>query len=158
MNAKKILGFLVCSSAFTKRNISSVGLVLIFFFVYILAGGRIDTKLPSARQVGAFGSAQIPLENANPNKASSKQVVGVVPTENRQQREAANLQQGRIFTDEDASDELEQPIDRSGLIVGHKNVYGSEREKRIAEEREKFLREEEDPLSALEERLKKSSR
>lgn len=155
MNAKKVFSFLLCSSAFTKRNISSVGLVLIFFLVFILAGGKIDTNLPSAKQAGSFGSMNSP---GAPDANNSKEVLGVVPTENRNVRESANLKEGRIFTDEDAADEADQTIDRSGLITGHKNVYGSEREKRIAEQKERYHREESDPLAALEERLKRTNR
>ena len=151
MNAKKVLSFLVCSSAFTKHNIASVGLVLIFFFVYILAGGKIESKLPTAKQAGAFGGVST-------SNVGSKEVLGIVPTEDRAKREDAKLQQGRIFTDEEAVRAVKEPIDRNGLITGQAKVYGTDRERRLAEKREKIQRDEVDPLVALEERLKRSSR
>lgn len=152
MNAKKIFGFLFCSSAFTKRNISSVGLVGIFFLVYILAGGRIETKLPSAATAGMFGSADA-LRNE-----SSKQILGIAPTQNRATREQSGLERGRIFTNDDAEQDANDQIDKDGLIKGQERVFNTERERRETEKNERYKRDEVDPFAALEERLKKSGR
>ncbi len=151
MNAKKVLSFLVCSSAFTKHNIASVGLVLVFFLVYILAGGKIESKLPSARQAGTFGGVDA-------NSLKSREVLGIVPTEDRAKREDAKQQQGRIFTNDEAVRAVKEPIDRDGLITGQAKVYGTDRERKLAEKREKIQRDEVDPLIALEERLRRSNR
>ena len=43
---KGILKFAVCAPAFSQRNVTSIGLVVLFVLVYILAGGKITTSLP----------------------------------------------------------------------------------------------------------------
>lgn len=54
MKGKKVLDFLILKPAFTSRNLTSLGLVGIFFLVYILAGGRIT--VPDVKQGANFGS------------------------------------------------------------------------------------------------------
>jgi hypothetical protein len=157
MNTKKIVSVLFLSSAFTKRNVSSVGLVALFLLVYVLAGGKIDTKLPTVSQSGAFGSVGgRDLDNviAQP-KANSKEVLGIVPTENRALREDASQTRGRVFTNEEAEESARQPIDKSGLIVGQKRVFETDRERVKVEKSEQYRRESVDPFAAIEERLNK---
>ena len=154
MNSKKVLGFIFCSSAFTKRNFSSMILVGMFFLVYILAGGKIDTKLPKPTQGGAFGGVDDIGSEGDVRKVS-KEVLGIVPTESRKEREQADLERGRVFTNDEAQEGAQEPIDKSGLIVGKKKVYGSERERIRAEREDKFRRESVDPFAAIEERLHK---
>ena len=59
MNAKKVAGFFLMKPAFTQRNITSVGLVALFFVVYILMGGKVTTELPKVNKSGAFGSGGV---------------------------------------------------------------------------------------------------
>lgn len=169
MNAKKVLGFLLCTPAFTKRNITSLLLVGAFFFVYVLAGGKIDTELPKARNVSSFGGADVNpgsgldsyLNNRNENADDSdakseivpQKVLGEVPTNDRKVRESASHMKGRIFVDEDADREAADEIDRSGLIKGSYKSPESIITKRAIEKSE---RRKPDPLSAIEERLGKS--
>ena len=54
MKAKKVVEFLILKPAFTSRNLSSLGLVAIFFLVYWLAGGKVD--IPNVKQGSNFGS------------------------------------------------------------------------------------------------------
>ena len=54
MKGKKIVEFLILKPAFTSRNLSSLGLVAIFFLVYWLAGGKV--AVPNVKQGSNFGS------------------------------------------------------------------------------------------------------
>jgi hypothetical protein len=169
MNAKKVLGFLLCTPAFTKRNITSLLLVGAFFFVYILAGGKIDTELPKARNVSSFGGADVTpgsgmdsygattTKDADGSEEKKdivpQKVLGEVPTSDRRARETASHMKGRIFVDEDADREAADEIDKSGLIKGSYKSPESFHDKRAIERSE---RRKPDPLSAIEERLGKS--
>ena len=44
MSVKKVVGFLLPLKAFSPRNLTSFGLVALFCFVYVLAGGKFETK------------------------------------------------------------------------------------------------------------------
>lgn len=55
MRAKKIINFLILRPAFTSRNMSSLGLVALFFALYILAGGKV-TWIPDIKAGQGFGT------------------------------------------------------------------------------------------------------
>ncbi len=148
MNAKKVLGFVLCSSAFTKRNLSSLGLVLAFLFMYVLAGGKIETKLPSPSKVGAFGESE---EAVGIKRKNSEQVLGITPSKERASREDSTLERGRIFANEEAS-ELE-PINKDLLIKNQRGDQLSNRDRVAIQNSQK---QERDPLLAIEERLGKN--
>lgn len=44
MKAGKVVNFLLLGDAFTSRNITSIGLVIIFFFIFYLAGGKVTWR------------------------------------------------------------------------------------------------------------------
>ena len=44
MSVKNVIGFLLPLKAFSPRNLTSFGLVALFCFVYVLAGGKFETK------------------------------------------------------------------------------------------------------------------
>jgi len=152
MNAKKVLSFVLCSSAFTKRNISSLGLVAFFFFVYILAGGKIDTAIPSPSKIGGFGSGSSdnPLGAMGGSKELSSEVLGINTPKVRADREEEAQAKGRIFNDEERESLASQEIDRNGLIDGSAANKPSRKEQRAIE---RSTRKEVDPLLAIEERL-----
>jgi hypothetical protein len=157
MKAKKVLSFLLCTPAFTKRNITSILLVGAFFFVYVLAGGKIDTELPNAKKATSFGGADSSFQGGAVNQGSKSvlepdKVLGTKPGKDRRLREEAPHIKGRVFTDEDADLASEQGApDRSGLIQGRYKSPQSILEKRAIQKSEKKAP---DPLSAIEERLR----
>ncbi len=162
MNAKKVFSFLLCTPAFTRRNITSLMLVGVFFLVYVLAGGKIDTELPSARQAATFGGADLGFsgterrENNNvfqQQQAAPNQILGEVTPDERYKRETASHMKGRVFTDEDADSSLNEPSDRSGLIQGRYKSPESVYERRAIERSEKRSA---DPFDAIEERLRQA--
>ncbi|HMO19058.1 MAG TPA: hypothetical protein PKA63_13205 [Oligoflexia bacterium] len=158
-HAKKVLGFLVCAPAFTKRNMTSMALVGVFFFVYILAGGKIDTQLPSNTRGGAFGGVDAGDENGGilfPSSSTNDpgKVLGHESSAERRIRENSGHMKGRIFTDDEADQAYEDPIDRSRLLEG-REIKRSSREERTMNRYEK---RKVDPLDAIQERLRKSAR
>lgn len=145
---KKVLQFVVCAPAFSQRNMTSIGLVILFVLVYILAGGKVTTSLPSMSKSGAFG---IP-EEAKPKdltKKESKSILGEIASKDRAERDAQRAKLGSLFTDEEREEVENEEIDPNGLVGGTEFV--NRREKRLLEKTEKKSR---DSLSAIEERLK----
>ena len=61
MDKKKVISFLLLRPAFTMRNLTSIGLVAIFFAIYVLAGGKVSL-MPAVPRGQGFGS----LEKENP--------------------------------------------------------------------------------------------
>lgn len=59
MNAKKVVSFLLLRPAFTGRNVTSLGLVAVFFAVYVAAGGKVTT-VPKMNAGASFGSVDAP--------------------------------------------------------------------------------------------------
>ncbi len=57
MNVNKVVSFLLLRPAFTGRNVTSLGLVALFFAVYVAAGGKITT-VPTMKTGGSFGSVE----------------------------------------------------------------------------------------------------
>lgn len=171
MNGKKVLGFLLCRSAFTQRNLTSIGLVVIFFVVYVLAGGKITTDVPTMkeleqRKAAVDSSARETilnekkglLETGDTSKQTgrfglsekdSKEVLGIVPSKERRARQASLLTEGRLFTDEERAKAEKERIDSSGLIKGEKFI--SRRERMMLDKSEKKPK---DSLTSIEERLK----
>lgn len=154
MNARKVLSFVLCSSAFTKRNISSLGLVGFFFLVYILAGGKIDTAIPSPSKLGAFGSGESdnPLGMIKGSKDDSSEVLGINDTKDRAEKEGVALSKGRVFSDEERDTLASEKIDHSGLVDGSAANRPSRTEQRAIQ---RTTKKEVDPLLAIEERLHK---
>jgi hypothetical protein len=160
--------FLLCTNAFTQRNVTSIGLVMLFFAVYVLAGGKITTELPRLRDVGR-GIANVPPYGADENKRSvldeianpeqqqlpdlsedeSKEVLGIVGSEDRQARQRAQAKVGTLFTEEERAELETQPIDKKMLVKGAD--FTSRREQWKLEQSEKKAV---DSLSIIEERLR----
>jgi hypothetical protein len=170
MNAKKVVGFLFMAPAFTQRNLTSVGLVVLFFVVYVLMGGKITTQLPQVSKEGVFGSGGIDgfmkpakkaatastpegeaakAATAGVDKESAKDVLGINQSEEREARRRASL--GTTFFSEEERKKLEaQPIDKEGLVKGveikrNKIDWSKRREAKENKSR--------DMLSDIEERL-----
>lgn len=162
MNAKKVVNFLVLRSAFTQRNVTSLGLVGIFFVVYLISGGKVTlNSLPPIQRSDSFGG--VVVENPPSTGAEalrlgpdgrmeqdqSKALLGVTTNEDRAAREQEIIKRGRLvegLAEEEGTDET---VDKAGLVQGDltENRYEEARLKR--KERKK-----EDSLSAIEERLK----
>lgn len=51
---KQVVGFLLLKGAFTSRNITSIGLVLLFFGIYVASGGKL-ASLPNVSSTNQFG-------------------------------------------------------------------------------------------------------
>lgn len=152
MNAKKVLSFVLCSSAFTKRNLSSLALVGFFFFVYVLAGGKIDTAIPSPSKIGGFGSGEVDdaLGLGTVSREQSSEVLGISRSKEREERENAPLVKGRIFNKEEREVLESEAIDKNGLIDGAESRKPSLSEQKAIEQ---STRKTVDPLLAVEERL-----
>ncbi|MCB0344389.1 MAG: hypothetical protein KDD66_04705 [Bdellovibrionales bacterium] len=75
MKVNKVVSFLLLRPAFTGRNVTSLGLVAVFFMVYVLAGGKITT-VPTMKPGGSFGSVEsagspaLPGTQQNPQEAA----------------------------------------------------------------------------------------
>ena len=142
--AKKSFKFLFCTSALTQRNLTSVGLVIIFFFVYVLAGGKISTDLPSLREVknsnmGLGGSGNSLISN---KKRDNNQLLGLEPSEERRQIERNKQQRGNLFAD---SSEAEK---------GGSSFFSKNKKRNIFKDQEQEAsRKQNDRLSSIEERL-----
>ena len=164
---KGIVKFLVCAPAFSQRNITSIGLVVVFFLVYIMAGGKVTTslpKLPSSKT--AFGaptkktnglfdkSARKVSPHSSPSlsKRQSKSVLGEIRSAKKNDIDSKRAKIGSLFTDEERKDLEKEEIDQEGLVKGHKFV--NRKEKRLLE---RSKRKETDSLSLIEERLKSRS-
>ena len=159
MSAKKVVGFLLCRSAFTQRNATSILLVGLFFAVYVLAGGKITTTLPKMPEQnsifgGIDGSNQIASQADERNQMpeltqdESKDLLGIQPSEQRTSRQEAINKRGRLFAPEETEEAEKEEIDKSGLIEGAD--FTNRREQWRLERSEK---KPSDTLSAIEERL-----
>jgi hypothetical protein len=169
MNAKlrKVLSYALCTSAFSQRNVTSIALVIIFLFVYVLAGGKITTALPSVKSSKDFG---IP-KNVKLNKSEkssrtydeimagdkipdlsreeSKEILGELPSDKAKKVYRKRAKFGTLFTEEERREAEGEKIDEDGLVEGVD--FTSRREKWMLERSEK---KPEDSLSKIEERLK----
>ena len=154
---KGIVKFLVCAPAFSQRNITSIGLVVVFFLVYVMAGGKVTTSLPKVPSSKApFGALKkknksVPSSHNSNNltKRESKSVIGEIRSAKRNDIDSKRAKIGSLFTDEERKDLEKQEIDQEGLVKGHKFI--SRKEKRLIE---KSQRKESDSLSLIEQRLK----
>jgi hypothetical protein len=176
--AKNVLGFLFMSSAFTQRNVTSVVLVMVFFGVYIAAGGKITTTLPRLERVKAMSAPTLggsPLGKASVNKNAEKDnlpggvgdkstalqavpdltqdesqgLLGINPSEKRAARQRAVQQRGSLFTAEEREEDIDEPLDPDGLVKGAD--FTNRRDQWRLERAE---RKQTDSLSLIEERLK----
>jgi hypothetical protein len=158
MSAKKVVGFLLCRSAFTQRNATSILLVVLFFAVYVMAGGKVTTELPRMQSGGVFGGLDGSNDVGEPQnvatsmpeltKDESKNVLGIEESEQRQERVEAINKRGRLFTPEEVEKAEEEKIDPDGLIQGAD--FTNRREQWRLERSEK---KPSDTLQAIEERL-----
>ena len=170
-NAKKALSFVLCKNAFTHRNLTSIGLVAIFFLVYVLAGGKITTQLPNFTDGGGLapraakdkqdvideieqgGAIKPPQEEeaAIPDLTvqESKAVLGVTASKDKASRDSVRAKMGSLFTDEEREELEKDPVNKEGLVQG--GVFTNRREQWKLEQSEKKPT---DNLSSIEERLK----
>ena len=72
MKGKKLLEFLILKPAFSSRNLSSLGLVLLFFIIYWLAGGKVT--IPDVKQGSNFGSVTRAERNRQVEQQVERQV------------------------------------------------------------------------------------
>lgn len=155
MNGRKVVDFLVLRSAFTRRNFTSVFLVLMFVSVYIMSGGKISTAVPRFPEGGAFGvpadpnraaaAAAAAAAEAELKEKEAMKVLGVIPTEEQQAREQALNNRGTLFEEEAGE---EKPLDKKGLLAGDTTNRRQEAKLRKLEKKPS------DAFSAIEERLK----
>jgi hypothetical protein len=145
MNAKVkgALNFVFCTNAFSQRNVTSIGLVIAFMVVYILAGGKVTTKLPRMSKKGQFGQ---PASSANRtpglNRSSSdrqskisseelsgesipdlseresQKMLGEIPSKTKKERAAIRAKYGSLFTEEEVEEAQEEKVDKDGLVKG----------------------------------------
>ncbi len=59
MSAKKLVGFLIPLKAISPRNLTSLGLVAVFFAVYVICGGKIQSvpRVPVGKSFGGVRSS-----------------------------------------------------------------------------------------------------
>lgn len=171
MNAKRIVGFLLMRPAFTQRNLTSIGLVAVFFFVYVLMGGKVTTELPKAPKEGVFGSGGVDafiqsgkkkeesknsgssldaegLLGSRPTTEAAEDILGIRQSEEREARRRASL--GTTFFTEEERKAQDKPLDKEGLVTGvevkrNRIDWNKRREARESKGR--------DMLSDIEERL-----
>lgn len=170
-NVKRVAGFVFCRNAFTQRNVTSIGLVAMFFLVYVLAGGKITTQLPNISdsaglaprgpqneqevleqiEKGGPVAAESAPEAAIPDltEQESKAVLGLTTTQDRAARENVRAKMGSLFTDEEREELENQPVNKEGLVQG--GNFTNRREQWKLEQSEKKPT---DSLSIIEERLK----
>lgn len=147
---KGFLKFMVCAPAFSQRNITSIGLVILFVLVYVLAGGKVTTSLPRPPSAkAAFGIPEKGMKDLT--RKESKSILGEITSKDKTQREVQRAKLGSLFTEEERKEAETEEINPDGLVQGSEFV--SRREKRLLEKTE---RKEKDSLSAIEERLKAS--
>jgi hypothetical protein len=157
MSAKKVVGFLLCRSAFTQRNATSLVLVVLFFAVYVLAGGKVTTDLPKIYKTGAFGGKALPVDPSEENadlmpeltQDESQKALGIARSEDRKARETEINRRGRLFSPDEVKEAEEEPIEKEGLVEGAD--FTNRREQWRLERAEK---KPSDSLSLIEDRLK----
>ena len=167
MNAKlkKTIELITCRSAFSQRNVTSILLVALFFAVYVMAGGKISTKVPSFQDVSKIGGGlggpvssgdveeqELASEPAAVDKLDiekSRGILGVKPSKDRVARQHSQQRVGTLFTDEEVAEAENAEVKKEGLISGVD--FTTRREKWLLEKSE---RKPEDSLSRIEERLK----
>ncbi len=162
MNARKIAGFLLCESAFTKRNISSILLVALFFAVYLLAGGKVST-LPKLKETSGFGTADYMPKQELPratgsetpvmSNEASKEVLGIVSSKERLERNDRAVNKYRAFDPDEVTEDEKGRMDPQGLVQG--NSPAANRRERMAMERNE--RKPSDALEEIQKRLRKRS-
>jgi len=156
---KSVLSFAFCTSAFSQRNVTSIGLVIAFMVVYVLAGGKITTDLPRMSK-GKFGmpekkvsrtpfSPQADTQSKSLTDRESKKILGELPSDKKERRQAIRAKYGSLFTDEERVEAESEEIDEEGLVKGAK--FSNRREKWLLERAEK---KQTDSLSKIEERLR----
>ena len=164
-NLKRVMEFATCRSAFSQRNITSILLVALFFGVYVMAGGKISTKVPSYEEMNRLGGGLSgPAVSNNKEEAAlgtvsggqeqldierSRSILGEKPSNDRAAREVLRQRKGTLFTDEEVVEGEKEKIKKEGLISGVD--FTTRREKWLLEKSEK---KPEDSLSRIEERLK----
>jgi len=165
---KSIAKFLVCAPAFSQRNMTSIGLVVMFLLVYVMAGGKITTSLPKMPSSKApFGlpskkslnknfskksqiTNQASKQSSNLSTKESKSVLGEIRSAQRNDIDSKRAKIGSLFTEDERLDLEKEEIDQDGLVKGHK--FESRKDRRLKERA--MRREKKDSLSAIEERLK----
>lgn len=176
--AKNVLGFLFMSSAFTQRNVTSVVLVMVFFGVYIAAGGKITTTLPRLEKVKAMSAPALggsPMGKARMDNRStdgqlpagvgdkstalravpnltqdeSQDLLGISPSDKRAAVQREVQKRGSLFTAEEREEDIDEPLDPDGLVKGAD--FTNRRDQWRLERAE---RKPTDSLSLIEERLK----
>lgn len=107
---KKVIGFIFLKSAFTSRNLTSLGLVAIFLGIYMASGGKIAT-LPSVQAGGNFGGIKNSgaSEAVDPKPMKIDSVVDLETTEDSAIDPAAPRVQG-LFGKTPASLEPVKPL------------------------------------------------
>lgn len=156
---KSAFSFALCTSAFSQRNVTSIGLVIVFMVVYVLAGGKITTDLPRLSRKGQFGVPARSVTNELAAKAKrqrsaltdqeSKKILGELPSDKKERRQAIRAKYGSLFTDEERKEAESEKIDEDGLVKGVK--FSNRREKWLLERSEK---KQVDSLSKIEDRLR----
>lgn len=170
MRGKQALSFLLMRPAFTRSNISTVGIVALFVGVYSIFGGKVTSNLPTVKQGSTFGSVveedlqqqdlqglgdngnDVPAEpvRSGEDRAEAQGVIGVLPTDAEKARMQEIDKRGRLFDastpEEDGEDG--KPINREGLVKGVD--FKSHRDEWIMLRSEKRKA---DGLAAIEDRL-----
>ena len=118
LTTKKVLGVFVPLKAISSRNLTSMGLVLFFFFVYWASGGKV-TAVPKIDRGSGFGSANAsaPIRlrgdlevKPSSNTSSAKTAFTNGVKLQKQNKQSTNQQRGSLFLNNSKSEpeELEQ--------------------------------------------------
>lgn len=97
MNVKKAINTIVPLRIFSSRNMSSLGLVFLFFLLYIIAGGSIGTEnlraIKNSNINQGFGTGSIADESENPYDNPSQIGVIVPPISVTRQEEVKLIEE-----------------------------------------------------------------
>jgi len=143
----QILSIFSSGSAFTQRNVVSVGLVLFFFVIYVMAGGKITSERPDiTRKLKSSVTKELPqiLPNQKLSESTDKELLAEPKDEELGRREPLFAEPIREQTEEPSSSA------RVGLFNDLPKPQRAE-----VEEDEPTEEAPSDAMSALEQRLQR---
>lgn len=92
----RVAGFLFLRGAVNQRNLTSIGLVIFFMFVYVLAGGKIERVPRNIRPGGTFGAVEV--------EGNQKADIGEPPVTTTKKVTPVQVKEGRSAGARGASD------------------------------------------------------
>lgn len=152
---KRVLGFLLMKPAMSSRNLTSLGLVAMFFAVYVLAGGTVS-PVPKVAVNQSFGTGVIEDRLPAP-RADLAEEIEIAPLEQApkiQRNEKASKASKRfsMFDSEEAVEEAPPIVKNNDSLDEAKAALDTLSADDLPEAP---VEEDSDGLSSIEKRLKK---